>query len=187
MFNYYYLAIKHLLKNRMPQDWQPTDLNLFTGQLEETEDGELLYTTPCTLIEFEPIVWQNWQQGLQRGDLRFNIHIIDETNYEGETRIIAAEIDHYERVNQHYKALQGVTFVCLSELQGFHQLQGTENDAMLIQTINRIQSIPDHSIAPYLHTVLQFQATCYDYTTKVDWIELTAQFVVNAEISLNPI
>lgn len=169
----------------MPQSWHPNDLNLWTGQLEEDEDGELLYTTPCTLIEFEPIVWQNWQQGLQRGELRFNVHIIDETNYEGETRIVAVEIDHFERVNQHYKALHGVSFVCLSELVGFQQLQGTENDAMLIQQIIRTQSIPDHSLAPYLHTVLQFQAICYDYTTKVDWEMLTAQFVLDAKINLN--
>ena len=185
MFNYYYLAIKYLLQTNMSQQWQSQDLNYYTGQLtSDDEDAELLYTTPCTLIEFEPVEWSELSQGKQRGSMLVRIHIIDETNYDGEMRIIeSGMMQHFQRITEHYKALHN-KLVCLSQLPNFGSLAGTDNDVVVVHNLRRVRSVPDHDIAPYLHHVMEFSCYVDDFTAMPQFQMLLLGLNLDAEIKV---
>ncbi|MEY4904421.1 MAG: hypothetical protein RLZZ292_2236, partial [Bacteroidota bacterium] len=167
--------------DNVPQQIASTDLNLFTGQLADNETGELLYITPCTLIELVNVDWESQPNRVQRGLMRVRVHVIDETNYEGDERVIGAYINHSEREQAHYKALQ-LKAMSLGKLPGMSALIGTPSDVPILSNLNRSRTLYDHNIGPFLHTILEFTCYVYDYSAQPETISALINPEANVEL-----
>lgn len=142
------------------------DVNYFLGQYDVETSDSVLYATPALYIEFDTIEWQQLAKNIQKAELRFAIHLVTESNFDDDERILDTTPDHLGLSNEVFKKLQG------------HRLK--QGDQILMETIVRVSSTFDHVLMPVIVTKQEFTCIIFDYsayptttTTTIDTITIT--------------
>ncbi len=155
------------------------DLDWYLGQYDQDGDNTL-YTTPAVYIEFQPMDWEQLKVGVQACNLMVSIHAVNASLYDTDQRILDAASNHLELENSVYRALQG--FRCmLSYLPEYAGLAGGANDRVLLESMVRQRTYPDHDINRLLVSVQEFKTRIYDYSAEPQYQEVIANLNLTAE------
>ena len=178
MFKDVYTAIKQRLNDI--SDWK-NDLDWYLHQYDQ--DGEeVLYTTPAIYIEFGPVEWNTYPDNRQRGVMEFRIHLVNESDYDNDQRVLDPAINHLGQEAEIFRGLQG--WGCkLSYIPEYSALSGTDNDVVLLNDVVRIRTEPDHELSNLLISIQTFQCNVYDYNALPQWQYITAQLEADVQIA----
>lgn len=183
MLNLVYSA----LKKRLTAEVSPEYVDWFYGQYldEETEDGgEMLWATPAVFVEFLPLKWETLGNAVQAANLQFNIHLVNNSLDSDEKRVTdTASLDHLGMESDVFRALQGFRAL-LSYVPGFEALAGEPGDRVILETISRLSSEPDHSMGRQLVSVQTFACRIYDYAATKTWATVVAS--LNQSVDMVP-
>jgi hypothetical protein len=150
----------------------------YYGQYHEQDQdegaGATLWDTPAAFIEFAPIAWQTLGDGLQKAQLHFTVHVVNESMYDTDQRVLDDGQDHFGLEAQVYAALHRHR-VLLSHLPAFAALSGTADDRVLCESITRVSTVIDHTLRRQLVSVQEFQTTIYDYSAMKDFLMINVQ------------
>lgn len=182
MLNLVYSAIKKRLAAQvlpLPKyvDWY------YAQYLEdEMEDGgQLLWQTPALFVEFLPIEWETRPQNIQTSTLRFNTHLVNESFYDNDQRVLDAAVNHLGQESSVFVALMNWRCM-LSYVPGFEALADTANDRVLLESIVRESSEPDHTMRRQLVGVQRFACRIYDYSAQPQWAQVLAALSLDVQI-----
>lgn len=178
MFKDVYTALKQRLNTEL--DWK-NELDWYLHQYDQ--DGEeVIYTTPAVFVEFVTVEWNTYPDNRQRGVMEFRIHLVNECNYDTDQRILDATLNHLGQESEVFRALMG--WGCkLSYITAYAALNGTDNDAVLINDIIRTRTDPDHELSNLLVSVQTFQANVYDYNALPQWQSIVATLNLQAALA----
>jgi len=167
MLNLIYAA----LKKRLAEKVEPKLIDWFLGQYmeDDMEDGgALLWNTPTIFLEFLPVDWETRPGNLQTATLRLNAHLVNDTLYDNDQRILDATINHLGMESAVFVAL--MNWRCLlSYVPGFEALAGEPEDRVLIESMVRNTSEPDHAMRKQLVSVQGFSSRVFDYSATPQW------------------
>lgn len=138
-------------------------VDYFLDQYDESSGDQRIYITPALYIEFEPTTFETLTQGIQKSTQVFHIHTVHASLYEDENRILSNDaLNNFLRVQRKvYAALMNF------RLQAKY-VNDTEDERILMESIVRIRSIPDHAMSRLLVNTQTFQAVVYDYDAYKD-------------------
>jgi len=179
MLNLVYSA----LKKRLAAETEPAYLEWYYGQYDEDtmeEGGEMLWTTPAQFLEFLPIRWETRPNNIQAATLLFNVHLVNESFDSTDQRILNATLNHLGLESNVFRAL--MNFRCLlSYVPGFEALEDTDADRVLIESISRESTDPDHTMRRQLVSVQRFACRIYDYSALPNWTTVLAELDLDVQ------
>lgn len=152
---------------------QVTSLKLVDWYLNQfAQTGEdAVRATPACYIHFTPFEWQHLKgpHNVQRAVMEVEFHIVSDTAY-GDDRDMtdATYINHLQVETNVYKALQSKRFM-LSAAPGYEDLEGTDDDRVLIETMVRTMTEPHDELDNLIVTVLVFEANIFDYSASPEF------------------
>lgn len=173
MLNLLYPALKKRLNNYvMPKytDW-------YMGQYledEAEEGGNLLWDTPAVFVETAPVQWQTMGGNIQSANLQFAVHLVTDALFDDDKRITDPVLQHFLLDSKVYKGLQNWRCM-LSYVPGLEALAGTDGDRVLIESVVRTDSEPDHTLRRQMVAINRFSCRIYDYTAAKEWETVMAQ------------
>lgn len=144
--------------------------------------------TPAAYIRFTPLEWQHLKgpQNVQRAVMELELHLVSDTAYgDGRDMTDATYIDHLGIEAKVYRALQGKRWM-LSTSPGYEDLEGTDADRVLIETLVRTMTEPHDELDNLIVTVLVFQGNIFDYSAAPDF-ELAEDVELDLGIDLVPL
>jgi hypothetical protein len=164
------------LKKRLSEVTTPDYVDWYMGQYLEADaedGGQLLWGTPAQFIEFLPVQWQTLGNNVQAANTKFNIHLVNDCYHDDDKRITDAALGHLVQEAAVYAALQN--WRCLmSYVPGLEALADTPNDRVLIESITRESTDPDHNMGRQIVSVQGFACRIYDYGAVKNWVEVLA-------------
>lgn len=186
MLNLVYAA----LKARLLEECNPQYLDWYMGQYleEEAEDGgQLLWATPAQFIEFLPIQWQTLPGNVQVADLQFNVHLVNDSVFDTDARMLDTTLNHLGQEGAVFRALMNWRAM-LHDVPGMDTLEGTSADRVLIESLVRTSTDPDHNLRRQLVSVQSFTSRVYDYSATKQWVQVmaTLDLEVLKVLSLTP-
>jgi len=162
MFKFIFL----LLKQRLNTLAQLHEIDWFNNQYELSEEEEVIYSCPAAYIEFLPVADLTSQpRKLQKGSVRFRVHLVTEIYRDDDTSFHSAALEHYDFVNLVYKKLLGHS-AKLSDHPDFAALANTKKDQQVYNSITRTGISPDHNRKPLMLTIQEFSMTAYDFSAQ---------------------
>jgi hypothetical protein len=164
------------LKKRLAAATEPAYIDWYMGQYlepEAEEGGQLLWQTPAQFVEFQPVDWQTLGNGAQAANVRFNVHLVNDTYFDDDRRVTDATLGHLVQEASVYAALQNWRCL-LSYVPGLEALEDTPNDRVLIESIVRERTDPDHNLNRQIVSVQGFACRVYDYGAVKNWVEVMA-------------
>lgn len=171
-----YQAIKKRLGEEIPAlawiDW-------YLAQYAQ-EGEQALWTTPACFIEFLPLDWQTLGSGVQASNVMLQIHLVNETHYDDDKRVLDATIGHLAQAQQVYTALHNWRCM-MSYVDEYAALEGTENDRVLLESMVRVRTYPDHDMSRLLVAVQEFTMRIYDYDAQLQWQDVLASLDLQVE------
>ena len=180
MIRDHYRALKQRILSEVPGlafvDW-------FMAQYEPNEKGETwVWKTPAVYVEMLPLTWETLGSRVQRARLAFDVHLVNDSLFENDSKIVdTAAVDHFDICSDLFKCLHA--FRCnLSFLPDYAGLSGTNNDAVLLESIVRTGMATRHDLSILLVTVQSFECMVYDYTATPTWATVTAALNQTVEI-----
>lgn len=149
MLSLAYQAIKKRLNEAIPE---VTGRIHWYNSLLTDDQAEPVFQTPTLFIEFAEVQLNELKgtKNIQTGRLSFNIHCIEQFNYDDDAVLNALLIT--DKVAQ---ALHKRDFK-LSELSAFESLKGTDKDYVLLSTIVRTALAADHRHVNLVDSVVRF-------------------------------
>lgn len=180
MLNLVYAA----LKKRLDTECQPRYIDWFMGQYledEAEEGGQLLWDTPAQFVEFMPVSWQTLLTNVQVCDLAFNVHLVNDSYFDNDARVLDPTLNHLGQETAVFRALMNWRCM-LSYVPGFEALAGTANDRVLMESVVRESTEPDHNMRRQLVSVQRFTCRVYDYGATKTWVSVLAALAVDTEI-----
>lgn len=169
-----------LLKNRLSSIAELDEIDWFTGQYEQNGEQALTVSTGCYL-EFMSAQWQTLGDGQQQAALEFDVYLVQHSVLSGDERISDPVMDHLGIVDKIHKALHRWGAM-LSDLPAFSALAGTEDDIVIINSIVRTGSTPDHNLSNLLVTAQRFSCLVRDISASPEYQETIANLNLNTEI-----
>ncbi len=155
-----YAWLESQIKLKLPE---LSYVDYFTGETDDDGNTARVHATPCVLIEFAPQQWTQGRQGVQETQLTFTTSIVTTELRQGKDRIQSQAGAHLQLAHRVYQALQSAT-VKLSEVPGLEALSGTAEDAVLLNTIERIESDTSHELSRYMVTRIVWRSLVRDYS-----------------------
>lgn len=174
------------LKKRLVEKTQPAYVDWYMGQYlepEMEEGGQMLWAPGSQFLEFEPIQWTmlGGAVNLQTADLRFSVHLVDESYHDDDKRITDTALNHLTKASAIFRAL--MNWRCnLSYVPGFEALADTTEDRVLLESIVRLNSEPDHNLRRQLVSVQGFTTRIYDYSAAPAWEQVLATLALDVQI-----
>lgn len=157
MLSLAYQAIKKRLNDAIPE--VSGRVHWYNSLLTD-DHAEPVFQTPSLFIEFGEMQLYELKgypnRHLQGGRLTFNVHCIEQFNYDDDAMLNALAI-----TNKVHQALHKRDFR-LSELPAFASLEGTNKDLMLLSTIARTAVSADHRHVNLLDSVVRFSCEVVD-------------------------
>lgn len=151
-----------LLKQRLETITELDEVDYFLGQFIPNEEGFIeMKVKRGAYIEFEPIEMSSLGGRVQEGVVNFLVHLVDVSLHDSGVRITDTTLDHMAHVESVYKTLLGHVGY-LSSIPGNEGLQGTSDDVVIFNGIDRIGIIPDHSLGRILVTSQRFCMMAHD-------------------------
>ncbi len=170
MLNLAYAA----LKSRLQQECAPQYIDWYMGQYLEEEaadGGQVLWATPAMFIEFLPVQWQTLTGNIQVTDLAFNVHLVNDSVFDTDERILDSTLNHLGQEGAIFRALMNWRAM-LHDVPGMDTLEDTSADRVLLESVVRNSTEPDHNLRRQLVSVQQFTARLYDYTATKQWVQV---------------
>jgi len=112
--------------------------------------------------------------------LNFAVHLVNESVHSTDERILDPALNHLGQEASAFKALQNYRGL-LSALPAYAALAGTDNDRVILESIVRTSTEPDHNMRRQLVSVQQFRTIIYDYSAVPNWIETLASLTITVE------
>lgn len=169
------------LKARLTERTAPKYIDWYTGQYSEDEmadGGELLWDTPAQFIEFLPVDWKTLgANNVQCAVLGFAVHLCNHTFDTDDRRITDVTLGHFAKESAIFVALMNWRAM-MSDVPGLEALAGTPNDRVLIESIVRTGTEPDHNIRRQMVSVQTFQTKIYDYSAEPQWQTVVASLQI---------
>jgi hypothetical protein len=175
MLKIIYTAIEKRLKKSM------TDLGEIDWYLQQDQmiQNNFQYITPAVYLRFEPLDMETLGRGVQQASLKFAvIHVTEVLTDQWSKRISDVAVRHHERDESIYTALHEWNSF-LSYVPGFGNLEGTEHDLIILNSISRTQLVPNHSFSKLLRTEQHFGCEVFDHTGHI------AKMKKNPNLDLN--
>lgn len=175
------------LKKRLSEIDKLDRVDWFLNQYNEVDvdnGNVLVYETPVVYVEFAPVEWKTLTQNAQRAEILFSVHLVTETVADDDKRLLETQyVNHAAIENEVFKKLMNwrTHYSFVDEYAGLQN----GDDWMLIESIVRTASEPDHALTEFFVTVQQFKCVIYDYSAVKQWQQVQAQLQINAEISEN--
>lgn len=174
-----------ILKQRLSAEVAPSlkYVDWYLGQYledEQEDGGELLWDTPAAFIEFFPIEWESRPGNIQTAELNFALHLVNESVYPDDRRVLDPAVNHLTQESSVFTSMQNYRGL-LSHLPAYAALAGTDNDRVILESIVRKTSEPDHNMRRQLVSVQQFRCIIYDYSAVPNWIQILASLTINVE------
>lgn len=179
MLNLIYAA----LKKRLAGQVEPKYIDWYMGQYledEQEDGGESLWNTPAVFLEFLPVDWDTRPGNVQTATLKLNAHLVNATLYDNDQRILDATINHLGMESQVFQALMNWRCM-LSYVPGFEALEDTSNDRVLIESMVRNTTEPDHSMRQQLVSVQGFSSRIFDYSATPQWVQVLATLALDVQ------
>jgi len=171
-----YQALKKRISEEIPAI---TWIDWYLAQYDQ-EGEQAMWTTPAAFIEFLPLDWQSLGSGVQASNVMLQVHLVNETHYDDEKRMLDATINHLGQAQDIYKALHNWRCM-LSYVDEYAALAGTENDRVLLESMVRVRTYPDHNMSRMLVAVQEFTMRIYDYDAQIQWQEVVAALDLQVE------
>lgn len=171
--------IYFLLKNRLSSISELEEIDWFTGQYLQNGEQAMTVSTGCYL-EFMPGQWQTLGDGQQQMALEFDVHLVQDCVLPGDERILDP-MDHLGIAESIYKVLHRWGAM-LSDLPAFAALAGTDEDVVVINSITRVSSTPDHNLSNLMVTVQRFACLVRDVSASPEYQDVSAILNLNTEI-----
>jgi hypothetical protein len=149
-----------LLRNRLKEIAELDEVDWYTGQDEQDGQQEMIVQNGC-YIEFMPADFTQLSNMVQQAVIEFDVRLVQDAVYNGEERILDPGLQHLDLTAAIYTKLQGFGAM-LSHIPALAHLQGSAQDIVVINDIQRIGIIPDHSINNLLITVQRFRCLVRD-------------------------
>lgn len=146
----------------------------------DMEGQQALWTTPAAFVEFLPINWQMLTNGVQASNIMLQVHLVNESHYDDDKRMTDDQVDHLGMENEVYLALQNWRCM-LSYLDEYAALAGTPDDRVLVETVVRSRTYPDHLMSRVLVSVQEFTTRIYDYSATPQWGSVLASLDLQVE------
>jgi len=172
--------IYYLLRNRLQEITELLEVDWYTEQDAQLGD-QAQYVETGAYIEFSPILWQTQGQLMQQAALEFDIHLVQDTVLDGEERMTNTALEHLLLVDKIFKKLQGFSGL-LSDLPGNSALKGTDDDIVFINSVLRLNSIPQHSLSNLIVTTQRFQCTIIDLGAMPQYQEVLANLNLTVHV-----
>jgi hypothetical protein len=185
MIHEVYSALAQHIRNRIPtlSNEGRVDWYLKQYSLEQPEDG-MMCATPGCLIEFLPMEWKSkGASKLQEAQVRFVTHLVTETGYETDKRVLSG--DHYAYDLDIFRALEGMR-IYRRHIPGQESLGGTDADWLVAETITRVAQDTDHELSRVLVSRTTWSMKVYDYRAMKEYIEVMVTPAVSAVIVDTP-
>lgn len=175
------------LKKRIGEIAEMDRVDWFMNQYNEADESGnvLVYETPVVYLEFPPIEWQQMGSGIQRATISFNAHLVTESVADDDKRILdTTYVNHLGIENKVFVKLNNWR-TNLSYVDAYGSLANTDKDRVLIESIVRKVTEPDHNLSEFVVTVQQFSCVIYDYSGMKNWKKVLAEISleVNAQLS----
>ncbi len=171
------------IKKRLIEKVNPKYVDFYYGQyLEEDMDetAPILWQTPAHFIEFAPIRWKTLGGNIQSSAIEFNHHLVNESYYDDDKRVLDSALGHLTQESQVFQALMNWRCM-LSYVPGYEGLTDTADDRVLLESIVRTASEPDHTLRRQLVAVQQFTCTIYDYSATKQWTSILATLQLDVQ------
>jgi hypothetical protein len=141
--------------------------------------GDHVLSTPIAYIEFLPVDFTTLPNGIQHGNIEFNVHLITETAYGDERDMINDTIGHQAFETGIFKALHN------ERTQG-EVIPGM--DVVFHETITRIGLVPHTRINKLVKSIQRFRCVAYDFEACPQMVSVLATLDLNAFLvkTLNP-
>lgn len=173
-----YQALKNYLDEQ--HAWLD-DIDVDYGQYRN-QNGQIR-TSPMVFIGFQPIVWSQQLENVQRAVLSFDITLVSQTAYGDDQDLEDTNyIDHWARAAFLFSSLHNCRFR-LSDVPGMEALADTDDDRILMESIVRTQQ-GQHNVQRNLITTSdRYQTTIFDYYALKDYTDVLAELELDAQIT----
>jgi hypothetical protein len=174
MIQFVYQALKKRILTELPDVAQ---VDWYYSQYEESEDGNLVWTTPSIYIEFAPVDWQQFGTQFQRATVDVTLHIVSASAYGAEDfrqteQTDGLTITHLGLVSALYKKLQG--FGCKYNYLNEFPTEATS----LISGMVRKTTEVSHQLSVFNVTKVMFELNTIDCDAVPMLTQLTTPIVV---------
>lgn len=165
-----YQAFKQRLSSEITElNWVDWYLNQYAQEGEQS-----MWTTPAAFVEFMPIDWQMLSNGVQSSNVMFQIHLVNESQYDDDQRMTDVQINHLGMERDVYLSMQNWRCM-ISYLPRYADLADTPADRVLIESTVRVRTYPDHEMNRMLVSVQEFITRIYDYSAQPQWQSVLAE------------
>jgi hypothetical protein len=163
------LEYYQIIKARLQEITQLKEVDWYYAQEEQAEENTL-FVDCGAYIEFEAIDWATMGTGIQQATLGFNIHVVSESMYDNDQRVLDPTTNHLGLNALVYQKLHKYG-AWLSSLPAFAALANTGNDKRVVNEIVRTSTTPDHRLSNLMVTVQRFQSTVLDVSATPAYIQ----------------
>lgn len=117
---------------------------------------------PAAYIRFLPTSMRSLGNGVQEGDLEFEVILITDNMYDNDKRIDdGTDTTHMDLLTSVHTTLSGKIGM-LSDLTAFVALKDTENDVRILNTIDRSSISPPHEMRSLMKSTQRFKSYVKD-------------------------
>lgn len=152
-----YQAIKKRLQDNIEA---LQEVEWYMRQYQQTGENTM-YVTPAAYIEFRPISFESYRDGIQQANIEVVVHAVSESVYDNDTRFTDASINHLGLVDDIFKTLHGWG-AQLSDVPDI-DLEDDEADPTILNSMTRTQYIADHGFSDLIVTRQTFSAVAFIY------------------------
>lgn len=179
MLQYVYQAIKKKLLHDVPEinqvDW-------FYEQYENTEEGNLVWTTPSVYVEYpETVRWVQRGANYQMATINITLHVVSASAYGAEDMrqvemTDGLVISHLDLCQKVYAAIQ--KFFCnYSYLAEF-----PNEESVLLNQVVRTETEVSHNLSVFNVTKMTFTATIHDVNAMPVQVEVMPPIGLDLEV-----
>lgn len=140
--------------------------------------GELIKDS-CAFIRFVPTTMRSLSRGVQEGQLDFDIILLTKNLKEAGKRITELDVpDHLTLLDEIYIAVVDIGRSMLSDINAFAALKDTEQDHLIMNSIERTRVTPHHSQDLYIRSEITFSCYFRDCTATKSYQQVSKEFTI---------
>lgn len=169
MYKLIFLLLKQRLNSKIPAIKEVTRRSEGKGHMK---------ISPAVHIVFLPTDMSSLGNGIQEGDIEFEVILKSDNLADDDRRYAQAQPDHDAYADLLHTHLSGYS-AWLSDLEEFEDLKGTPGDFKVFNTIDRIRIDPDKDVKAIRRTVQTFRCYAKDYSGNKKWQNVVRGLEIN--------
>lgn len=154
------------------------------GQYKQTDDDHVL-VSPSAYLLIRDIPWNSLGNKVQRAVMTFDVTLVVQTAY-GDIRdhTDTTYIDYLGIQSSIYQALKHERFY-LHDIAGMESLEDTDSDAVLIESIERVDTFTHKNQSNLIVSSERFECVVFDYSATPAYQEILAELEMDIKIDRN--